>query len=332
MKKNTAYLAVAVVALWLLSTAVAPASHAQALVPGGASQGAIQNGVYTWPQAGFSLALPPLWLKDGYKWTEYWGPNANGIQGARYVNEWLYTPVTPGAREQALLTIVVYDKAAWDAIAAQGGPLPTVVGEANNLVYTVRTPQSDPFPAGSLDSQRFTELYTALRRSPTPITILGASSQPTAPTSPSPVLSKASLQNATYRLWGVPSGYATLANGAYRAPAAPGSASEVVVTLTDTYAVGTLNGQPAAAAVLTVSGGGSGTFYYLAVVTDQGGKPANVATTILGDRVKINGVSITNNQVVVDLVTQGPNDPMVAPTLHQVLKYELQGDKLVNVS
>ncbi len=319
-------------ALLLVLTVVPPSTLAQPPRPNGVPQGPVQNGVYTWPQAGFSLTLPPLWIQYGFTWYENWGPNTNGITGAQYINEWVYVPVTPGAPQETLLTITVYDKAAWDAMAAQGGPLPSVAGQTSILVYTMRTPQGDPYPQGSVDSQRFRDLSAALAPALSRITIQGATSQPPTSATSSTAFTKESLGNATYSIPGGPMGSVTLTNGQYRAPAAPGSASQVVVTLTDNVVVGTLNGQPAAAVVLTSSGGGSGTFYYLAVMVDQGGEPVNVATTLLGDRVKINGVSISNNQVVVDLVTQGPNDAMASPTLHQVWKYELQGDKLVKVS
>ena len=311
----------------------APGALAQTTRPTSGAQGSVQNGVYTWPQAGYSLSLPPLWVQYGYKWYETWGTDANTLtQGARYINEWVYTPVAPGAREATLLSIVVYDQAAWDAMAAQGGPLPSVAGRGNGLVYTMRTPQGDPYPQGSVDSQRFRDLSAALAPALSRITILNAAGQPTGTATSSTAFTPESLKNATYSLPGGASGTVTLTDGEYRAPAAPGSASQVVVQLTGPIVVGTLNGQPAAAVVLTSSSGGSGTFYYLAVMVDQGGKPVNVATTLLGDRVKNNGLSIVNNQVVVDLMTQGPNDPMTAPTLHQVWKYELQGNSLVKVS
>jgi hypothetical protein len=328
MKKLFTLFSITVAAL-LLALTTTSGVLAQASRPTTGAQGSVQNGVYTWPQAGYSLSLPSLWVQYGYKWYETWGTDANAqVQGTRFINEWIYTPVTPGAREETLLTITVYDKAAWDAMAAQGGPLPSVAGQTSSLVYTMRTPQGDPYPAGSVDSQRFRDLSSALAPALSRITILGA----TGTTVSSTAFTPESLKNATYKVESVPTGTVTLANGVYQVPAAPGSASMLTVALAEPIVVGTLNGQPAAATVLVASGGGSGTFYYLAVVGDQGGKPVNVATTLLGDRVKINGVSIVNNQVVVDLVTQGPNDPMASPTMQVVWKYELQGDKLVKVS
>jgi heat shock protein HslJ len=52
----------------------------------------------------------------------------------------------------------------------------------------------------------------------------------------------------------------------------------------------------------------------------------------LGDRVKIKSLTIQNGEVVVDMLTQGPNDPMVNPTQEVVETYKLQGNKLVPTS
>ena len=49
---------------------------------------------------------------------------------------------------------------------------------------------------------------------------------------------------------------------------------------------------------------------------DQDGTPTNVAITQLGDRVGIKGLTITDGGlIVVDMVTQGPTDPMCCPTM-----------------
>ena len=128
-------------------------------------------------------------------------------------------------------------------------------------------------------------------------------------------------------------GSVTLENGEYSVPAAPGSASmNTVMLLPEHTAMGELNGQPAAAVILASSGGGSGTFINLSVVVEQDGKPVNVATTQLGDRAQINSVTIQDNQIVVDMVTHGPDDAMCCPTQQVVNTYELQGDQLVEVS
>ncbi len=45
----------------------------------------------------------------------------------------------------------------------------------------------------------------------------------------------------------------------------------------------------------------------------------------------INSLTIENNQVVVDMITQGPDDPMCCPTQQVVVAYELQDGELVQV-
>jgi hypothetical protein len=140
------------------------------------------------------------------------------------------------------------------------------------------------------------------------------------------------LRNAEYKSEWTKSGVVQLAGGEYREQAAPGSATETVVMLTDQVAVGELSGQPAAVVILATDPGGSGTFYDLAVVIEQDGQLVNVATTTLGDRVQTNSLSIENGQVVVDMVTHGQDDPMCCPTKQVVRTYELQGDQLVKTS
>jgi len=140
------------------------------------------------------------------------------------------------------------------------------------------------------------------------------------------------LANASYQLDLAASGTVTLTNGEYREPVAADSASELVVTLTDQVATGTINGQYAVAAVLTADPGGSGTFYYLALFTAGDAGLVNVATTPLGDRVIVNSLNITQNTVVVDMVQAGPDDALCCPTEHVMNVYELQGEELVLLS
>lgn len=120
-----------------------------------------------------------------------------------------------------------------------------------------------------------------------------------------------------------------LVNGVYTTTVAPDSAMVAYVALTDVATSGELNGEPAVGVILVSNGGGSGVFNDLAVVMEVDGQWTNVATTLLGDRISINSLTIENNQVVVDMVTQGPDDPMCCPTLQVVVAFELQGNELV---
>lgn len=146
------------------------------------------------------------------------------------------------------------------------------------------------------------------------------------------------LANAEYKTEWTPEGVVQLENGEYRAPAAPGSASEIVISMTEHVATGALTDQasgttePGAAVILTSSGGGSGTFYELHAMVIRNGQITDAAWTQLGDRVQINSVAIENGQIVVDMVTAGPDDPQCCPSQQVVQTYALQGEELVLTS
>jgi heat shock protein HslJ len=140
------------------------------------------------------------------------------------------------------------------------------------------------------------------------------------------------LKNMEYKSEFTQSGVAPLVGGEYREQAAPGSATETVVMLTEHVAYGQLDGQEAAAVILVTDPGGSGTFYDLAAVVEQDGQPVNIATTLLGDRAQIQALSIAGNEIVVEMITHGPDDPMCCPTQQVVQTYALQGEELVQTS
>jgi heat shock protein HslJ len=141
------------------------------------------------------------------------------------------------------------------------------------------------------------------------------------------------LENAEYQSEWTASGKAPLTDGEYSESIVPGAATKIVVILSDRMAFGyTSDGKPLAAAILITDPGGSGTFYYLAAVLEQDGEPINVASTLLGDRAKIRSLAIVDGQIVLEMVTHGPDDPMCCPT--QIVRnvYALEDDTLVEVS
>jgi heat shock protein HslJ len=145
-------------------------------------------------------------------------------------------------------------------------------------------------------------------------------------------LDRETLANMEYKSDWTQSGVAPLANGEYREQSAPGSATETVVQLAGDVAYGQLNGQDAAAVILVTDPGGSGTFYDLAVVVEQEDAPVNLDTAFLGDRVQINSLSIAGNEIVVDMITHAPDDPMCCPTQKIVQTYALEGEELIQIS
>ncbi len=140
------------------------------------------------------------------------------------------------------------------------------------------------------------------------------------------------LGNLEYSSEFTESSTALLVDGVYREAAAPDSAAETVITLTDFGDIGVLNDQPTIALVLVTDAGGSGTFYTLHVVQDVEGEPVDVAAIMLGDRIQIHSINIEENQIFVDMLAAGPDDPLCCPTQQVVNTYELQDGVLVETS
>jgi heat shock protein HslJ len=161
-----------------------------------------------------------------------------------------------------------------------------------------------------------------------------ADEQPPAQPAEAPAsISQEGLKNATYLTEFTASGMAELKDGVYTEPAAPGSAAQTTVRLTDDIAYGLLpDGQTAAAAVLAIETGGSGAFYQLSLMMDASGQPINVASAFLGDRVMIHQVAFEEGKITVDMTTQGPEDPMCCPTQRVLEVYAYQDGQLVKVS
>jgi heat shock protein HslJ len=137
------------------------------------------------------------------------------------------------------------------------------------------------------------------------------------------------LRNAEYLSSHTKSGGAFLADGSYRERTVPGTVSEIVVNLTRYVAYGQLDNREAAAVVLITQTGGTGIFYDLAIMVNRGGKATNVAVVSLGDRIRIESLAIAENEIVVNMVTQGPGDPMCCPTRNVVAHYSLVGSALI---
>ena len=172
-------------------------------------------------------------------------------------------------------------------------------------------------------------LVAALVWSTLPAAVVAAPAVPVAQQSEtvSDVLTREVLANMTYRSELAPSGEATLVDGTYE-----DADNRIVVTLaTEPGAYGTLNGQDAAAVLIVEESGGSGSFTNLAIVVDQNGTPVNVASALLGDRVDVTSLAIENDLVSLELIRQGPGDPMCCPAELARVRYTLDSDQLAVV-
>ncbi len=127
-----------------------------------------------------------------------------------------------------------------------------------------------------------------------------------------------------------------LSGGYYAgAPFDEGGASRPTVTLIDELiAYGDLNGdgQQDAAVLLLENSGGSGDFIYLAAVINDNGNARNVATQLVGDRVRFRNLEISSGSITADTITTADGESVAQPSLKMHLAYQLQGDKLVQLS
>ena len=134
------------------------------------------------------------------------------------------------------------------------------------------------------------------------------------------------LKNATYH---TPfyNRTVTLVNGSYT----EGSGSSAFTVQMETvYAFGDLNGDSKsdAAVLLTENGGGSGVFVSLVAVVNQSGAPHQVGAAELGDRVQVKSADISSGVVHLDMLVQGPSDPLCCPSLAEKQNYWLIGSAL----
>ena len=145
---------------------------------------------------------------------------------------------------------------------------------------------------------------------------------------------RAPLESASYLTENTREGSATLEDGEFREQAAPGSATEVVIRL-GKWSLGDIDGQGAldAAAITVEDPGGSGTFRYLHALIKDDDDLRDAGVAFLGDRIRIEGVSVHDGVITVAMLDRRPDDPFAAPPSVPVIRqFRLQGEELTEVS
>ena len=147
-------------------------------------------------------------------------------------------------------------------------------------------------------------------------------------------VSVAELERATYLTESTDAGSATLEAGEFRAPAAPGSAAELVIQL-GKWAAGDLDGRGGedAAAITVERPGGSGAFYFVhALVAGEDGL-RDAGAILLGDRIRVEGVSIHDGVITVALLDR-PSDAAMAsePTVAVIRRFALEDGALAELN
>ena len=101
--------------------------------------------------------------------------------------------------------------------------------------------------------------------------------------------------------------------------------------LRDLVAFGDLDGDQLAdaAVVVFIDPGGSGTFIHLLAMRDRYGTPVQAAREVLGDRVRVHGLTISRGRIVVTMLAHGPGDGLCCPSVEVRRAFTLQGSRLV---
>ena len=149
-----------------------------------------------------------------------------------------------------------------------------------------------------------------------------------------PSLSVAELQSAIYPCDQCAAGKVTLTGGKYSEPLTTSGTDLLTITLLGQWTVlGDIDGDgnKDAAAILTFQGRGNSVLYHLMAMINDNGKPDARADLVLGDRIKINQVTITNGNVLVDLNRKGPSDPVEDPRDRFRETYKFTGQDFTRV-
>lgn len=138
-------------------------------------------------------------------------------------------------------------------------------------------------------------------------------------------------KDATYTIEMQP---VTLINGLSSVPVAPGSASMVTTQYFGNEAVGDLNGDGIAdkAFILTQSGGGSGTFYYIVAALKVENGYSGTNGVLLGDRIAPQTLEVKDGKIVVNYADRKAGDSMsTAPSIGVSRYFKLSGNQLVEL-
>ncbi|MGN6319056.1 lysozyme inhibitor LprI family protein [Trinickia sp.] len=155
---------------------------------------------------------------------------------------------------------------------------------------------------------------------------LGLVSAPAGPTHDAgPAQPAIDYKDAIYRIG---ESDVTLLGGQHAQPAAPDSSAQEVTRVVEPpeHGAGSLGGRPAVALFLSQDSGGSGTFYYAAVVFPDG----RGTTFQIGDRIQPIKIAINGDDLAVTYLDRKPDEPMaVPPTVPRDRHFAYMNDRLV---
>ena len=128
-------------------------------------------------------------------------------------------------------------------------------------------------------------------------------------------------------------GYIQLSDGSYKEKYDEQSTSELIIGLTDNISLGDLNGDEIndITAILISDPGGSGTFYYLHIIINGYFYLYSSFEDFLGDRVKIESLSIEDQKIYIEMVAHKEDDALCCPTDEISRVFIIEDDELLKL-
>jgi hypothetical protein len=124
----------------------------------------------------------------------------------------------------------------------------------------------------------------------------------------------------------------TLAGGRSEREAAPGSATKTVTTLAEQQASVDVDrdGRPDTVVILIHQPGGSGTFFYLAVLLNAPTGASATGAVLLGDRIKVSSLRGDGAVIVVEMLDRSAGQALTAsPTVAVTKRFAIEQGALV---
>jgi hypothetical protein len=125
-----------------------------------------------------------------------------------------------------------------------------------------------------------------------------------------------------------------LIDGSFEAPAAPGAATMLLVSVIGRPVYGDLDhdGDEDAVVVVVYDSGGSGTFYYIAAAINKKSGFHGTRGYLLGDRIDVQDVAIREQSVIVKYADRHPEEPMNAePSVDTMIRLVFADGELIPV-
>lgn len=144
-------------------------------------------------------------------------------------------------------------------------------------------------------------------------------------------IKSASTKDSTYL---IENELITFKNGLSEIEIAPGSASKRVTKYFGNEAVGDLNNdkKPDTAFLLTQESGGSGTFFYVAVLLSSEKGYVGTNAILLGDRIAPQNTEIKDGKIIVNYADRKMGEPFsTAPSVGISKYFKIESGKLVEI-